>query len=104
MKKLLSMVMVMILVLSLCVTAFAVEDTGSITIVNATVGETYKIYKLFDASYDDDAVSYTIVTENNPLFVELFGADGTKDNSYFFYNASSNVVQKKADINDAELV
>ena len=104
MKKLLSMVMVMILVLSLCVTAFAVEDTGSITIVNATVGETYKIYKLFDASYDDDAVSYTIVTENNPLFVELFGADGTKDNSYFIYNASSNVVQKKADINDAELV
>ena len=50
MKKLLSLVMVLALVLSLGVTAFADENTGSITITNATIDETYAAYKIFDAS------------------------------------------------------
>lgn len=104
MKKILSILIVMIMILSLGVTALADESNGSITIANATIGETYKVYKLFDASYGDDGVSYTIVTENNPLFNALFGADGKTENPYFIYTDSAKGVQKKTDINDAELV
>ncbi|MDD4541766.1 MAG: fimbrial protein, partial [Eubacteriales bacterium] len=34
--------------------------TGTITIENATVGKTYNVYKIFDATYGDGATSYTI--------------------------------------------
>ena len=66
MKKFLSIMMVLVLVLSLGVTAFAAE-TGSITITNATIDETYAVYKIFDASIKlaadgetAEAVSYSM--------------------------------------------
>ena len=56
MKKLISLVLALALV-ALCIGA-AVADTetktGSITISNAAKGETYTIYKLFDATVNDD--------------------------------------------------
>lgn len=37
------------------------DDTGSITIQNAQVGETYKLYKLFDATVGSNgAIAYTL--------------------------------------------
>ena len=56
----------LVLVLSLSVTAFAADGTGSITITNATVGDTYRLYKIFDATYSKsadgktEAVAYTL--------------------------------------------
>ena len=50
MKKLVSIVMVLALVLSMGISAFAAEETGSITITNATIDQTYTAYKIFDAS------------------------------------------------------
>ena len=50
MKKLMSLLMVLALTLTMSVTAFAVENTGSITISNATIDEEYAVYKIFDAS------------------------------------------------------
>ena len=41
MKRFLSILMALTLVLSLSVAAFAAENTGSITITNATIDETY---------------------------------------------------------------
>ena len=55
MKKFLSIITVMAMVLSLCVTAFAAENKGSITITNATIDETYALYKIFDATINKDA-------------------------------------------------
>lgn len=112
MKKFLSILLVLTMVLSLGITAFADEGTGSntgattgsITIKNATKNETYRIYKIFDATYDGDAVSYTIDPENNPLFPVLFGTDGKTENTYFNYTASSNAVAKKQSVNDSEVV
>ena len=108
MKKFLSNVMVLALVFSLSVTAFA-ENTGSITITNATIGETYAAYKIFDASIkadangDAEAVAYTI-SQDNQFFEALFGADGTDANTFFDYNANTGSVTKKEGANDSELI
>ena len=109
MKKFLSIIMVLAMVLSLGITAFAEENKGSITITNATIDETYELYKIFDASISTDAdgntnaVSYSIETDNQ-FFATLFGADGTADNIYFAYNANTGSVTKKEGVNDSELI
>lgn len=109
MKKFLSIVMVLAMVFSLSITAFAADNEGSITITNATIDETYGIYKIFDASISKDAngetnaVSYSIATDNQ-FFTALFGADGTTENTYFVYNANTGSVTKKEGVNDSELI
>ncbi len=109
MKKFLSIIMVLAMILSLSITAFAAENKGSITITNATIDETYEIFKIFDASISKDAagetnaVSYSIATDNQ-FFTALFGADGKTENSYFVYNANTGSVTKKEGVNDAELI
>ncbi len=50
MKRLLAICLALLLVLSFSVTAFAADD-GSVTIKNATPGEKYNIYKVFDLTY-----------------------------------------------------
>ena len=109
MKKFLSIIMVLVMVLSLSITAFAAENEGSITITNATIDETYELYKIFDASISKDAdgntnaVSYSIETDNQ-FFAVLFGADGTTENLFFVYNSNTGSVTKKEGVNDAELI
>ena len=110
MKKFMSIVMVLALVLSMGISAFAAEETGSITITNATLDETYTAYKIFDASIKlaadgetAEAVAYTIETTSQ-FFTVLFGADGTANNSFFAYNANTGSVTKKEGVNDTELV
>ena len=65
-RKLASLLLALVMVFALATTAFAQEATGkggngSITISNATIGETYTIYKLFDAtvSADNKSIAYT---------------------------------------------
>ena len=109
MKKMLSLLLVLAMVLSLGITAFAAENTGSITITNATLDETYALYKIFDVSLGKDsngvtnAVSYSI-TPDSQFFEALFGADGTAANSYFVYNENTGSVTKKEGVNDSELI
>ena len=120
MKRLISLMMALVLVLSLGVTAFAEGETGSITVDNATFGETYSVYKIFDASIkyktnekgepvlEDgklvaDGVAYTIA-ENSQFFDDLFGADGKAVNTYFNYNPDTGSVTKKDGVNDSELI
>jgi LPXTG-motif cell wall-anchored protein len=65
--------------------SFAVQETtvgggdGSITVTNATEGKTYRLYKLFDATYaeDSDTVSYTYTKtgDADALFALLTVAD-----------------------------
>lgn len=65
MKKLLAIVLSLLMVMSLAVPAMA-DDTYSITVTNpegsnvSINGKTFSAYKIFDATYSDDAVSYTI--------------------------------------------
>lgn len=110
MKKFLAVILTMILLHSVSITASAEESTGSITITNATIGETYTAYKIFDASVklatggdSAEAVSYSIET-NNQFFDDLFGADGTADNVFFTYRANTGSVEKNKGVNDSELI
>lgn len=61
MKKLTCVMVALVLMLALCVTAFA-EGPGSITVDNPSNGVTYTAYKIFDVVYNTnkDAYSYTI--------------------------------------------
>ena len=113
MKRFCYFMMAVILVLSLGVTAFAdpTSSDGSITITNPTAGQTYRLYKFFDANYavgDDNKVltnaegkaivSYTIDTDNQ-FFAVMFGEHGTAD-VYFNYNDDTGVVTLKEDTID----
>ncbi|MBR4868554.1 MAG: hypothetical protein IKU10_05305, partial [Clostridia bacterium] len=110
MKKSLSIFLLLMLVFTVCIPAFAANNTGSITITNPTLDETYNVYKVFDASIKlsatgegADAVSYTI-QKDNQFFADLFGADGTAANPFFTYNANTGSVTKKEGVNDSELI
>ena len=59
MKKILSLILALMLLLTLGTTAFAASDDGSITITNATIGESYAVYKVFDLTYSGENVAYT---------------------------------------------
>ena len=101
--------MALALVLSLGVTAFATDNTGSITITNATIGNAYSLYKIFDATYSTDAngnadaVSYSITTDNQ-FFSYMFGADGKTENTYFAYDAVTGAVTRKEGTQNSDIV
>ena len=110
MKKFLAIVLMFVVAISMGTPAIATEDTGSITITNATIDESYTIYKFFDASVrfgadgeTSEAVSYSI-KEDSQFFEVLFGADGTASNPFFTYNKNTGDVAKRDSINDSELI
>ena len=110
MKKLFSLMMALVLALSLGVTAFAAGNTGSITITNATINDSYSIYKIFDATYSTgaggtaDAVSYSIDKDTNQFFSYMFGADGKTNNAYFSYNAETGAVARKEGTQNSDII
>ena len=60
MKKLASILLVLIMVLTVATTAFAAETTGSITINDAIVGQTYTVYQILDLeSYNATSNAYS---------------------------------------------
>lgn len=90
-KKLVALTVALILALALAMPAMAAQEidsglkgTGTITITNATLGEDYAIYKVFDATYTGvDNASYTI-NKNSDWFNTI---DSAKD--YFTLDASA---------------
>lgn len=61
-KKILALLLAVMIIAALTVSAFADDapTTGTITVTNASAGQEYKIYKVFDATYDGEAVAYTV--------------------------------------------
>ena len=107
MKKVLSIFLVFAMILSVGVTASAETPDGTITITNATKGQEYTIYKIFDAvpTSDHTGVGYKIDPEKDEaLFKALFGEDGEAENPHFSYISASNSVKKKSTANDTEVV
>ena len=59
MKKILGVSMTLILLLAMAGTALAASETGSITINDAVVGQTYTIYQILDLeSYNASSNAY----------------------------------------------
>lgn len=78
-KKLVSLLLTLVMVLSMSITAFAAESSatkqGKITINNAIPGEKYTIYRIFDLeSASETAYSYTVNKAWTDFFKE--GAEG----------------------------
>lgn len=83
-RKLASLLLALVMVFALAVTAFAQDitvtgGTGSITISNAAKGETYTIYKLFDATVNKDGSSIAYTGTIPESLKTYFTAD---DNGY----------------------
>ena len=104
MKKFLSLILMMVMVLSMSVPVFATDNTGSITITNATKDETYTVYKIFDARPGKVSGTSYSIEKDSQFFEVLFGTDGTKDNAFFVYNPNTDNVNKKDAVNDSELI
>ena len=114
MKKLFAIMMALVLVLSMGVTAFAAND-GSITITNATVGNTYRLYKIFDATYSNnadgntEAVSYTL--NDTAIYTYMFGGEdaveneekGTISNAYFTYTIETKLIERNKDTQNKDI-
>ena len=54
MRKVLSVLLVLAMILSLGAMAVSAAGNGVITVTDAQKGETYSLYKLFDLSYDQE--------------------------------------------------
>ena len=72
MKKLLSMLLAVVMVLAMAAPSFAAND-GSITISNATKGKEYKVYKIFEATLGAELdgerpISYTATSAQKDWF------------------------------------
>ena len=80
-RKLASLLLALVMVFALATTAFAQEvpgtdgKEGSITISNAAKGETYTIYKLFDATVNADGSSIAYTGEIPASLSTYFTAD-----------------------------
>ena len=120
MRRVFALLLALAMVMSLGITVFATETSaptnGSITITNATIGDTYSLYKIFDATYDvtsgdanndgvKDHVSYSISKDNNPIFNYMFDGNGsvvdatagTIYNDYFVYYQETGLVTRRTD-------
>lgn len=80
-RKLASLLLALVMVFALATTAFAKDvtvtgGTGSITISNAAKGETYTIYKLFDATVNADGSSIAYTGAIPESLNTYFTADG----------------------------
>ena len=53
-----------LLVLAMSAPVMAAENTGSITVENATPGKTYTLYKLFDATYGEGTAAYYLKADS----------------------------------------
>ena len=97
-KKLASIILAMVMTLAMSATVFAQtqpltptdSDNASITINNPAKGETYSVYKLFDATVNENGEIAYQCTDNIPSEVAAFFS---KDNSHNVIPADSILVK-----------
>ena len=80
MKRIVALILAAAMIFSLGMTAFASQGQagktdGSVTVTNAKKGETYTLYKVFDLTYEGEAVAYTFTktADNAALYAALMG-------------------------------
>ena len=82
MKKLLSMLLTVIMVLAMAAPSFAAEvpTTGTITVSNAKPGHTYNAYKIFNLTMisDGEGYAYTLTDEWKEFFTTGEGKNFVK--------------------------
>ena len=109
MKKLLSMLLAVVMVLAMAVPSFAdttnTSDSGSITISNATKGKEYNVYKIFEATLGAELngerpISYTATESQKEWFEKVddnpFTFTETSDSDVFYVTVTDNNKDKVA--------
>lgn len=96
MKKVVALLLVAVMAIGLMATTAFAADDGTITVRNATVGEDYAVYKIFDLTYSDIKDKTDKVTGQNVAYTYTkTGADDalyaalTADGSPFTLTSSS---------------
>ena len=74
-KKPASLLLALMMAFAMLTTAWAAGD-GSITVTNATIDETYTVYKIFDATYTGDGNASYSINENSAWFNDVKKATG----------------------------
>ena len=97
-KKLFSLAVTLVMALSLAVPAMA-AGTGSITVTNATVGQEYAGYKIFDATYSGENVAYTIDEDS-----QFYEAVNSATNVFTLTESSVDGVYNVAVVQDADVL
>ncbi len=101
-KKAISVMLTFVIVLALGTIAFA--SNYKITIQNATIGQTYSAYKIFDATYNEDGgVSYTIST-GSALYESIAALTDVFDLEAAVTDASTFYVTVKYGVTDAQVI
>ncbi len=100
-KKLLSLLLVLLMVISAGVTSFAANGTGTITIKNTTNNAVYNAYKIFDATVSDDKIAYSI-KDTDEWYSAVSAADSpfklTATSTSGVYNVSVKAEKEDADV------
>ena len=102
-KKLASLLLTLLMVIGMmAVPAFAAIETGVIEVKNATVGETYNVYLIFELkSYDSNGGAYLYkLAENSPWSGFVNNGDGKDyvsidENGYVTWNSNKNTEKDK---------
>lgn len=81
-KKTLSLLLSVLMLLSLSLTAVFAADSYTISINNAVMGQTYRAYKIFDATHYGDNVAYTISTESKWYPIMVNYRQGERESAY----------------------
>lgn len=100
MKKLISIALAIMLIMSLATMAFADEPTGSITINNTVKTHTYTIYKMLDLVVDDPSDPTAFIYTVNEDWEDFF-MSGTGALEYVDIDATTKAVTWKAAADDA---
>lgn len=88
-RKFASLLLALAMVLSLNITALADDPvTGTITITNATIGQSYHIFKLFDATVSTEGVTYIATAAQKEALEDVegnvFAFTETSDENYYY--------------------
>lgn len=78
-KRISSLLLALLMILTMSVTTFAAGTTGTITIDNPVKDRTYTAYKIFDVVYSGDNYSYTIKNTNEWFSTVQTYANNTTD-------------------------
>lgn len=97
-KKLVSTVAAIALFAVSAFSAFAADPTGTITISNATAGENYAAYKIFNADVNGTSVSYTLEGEATTELNQILLGTGSP------FELKDGYVTVKADTSDDAII
>lgn len=89
MKKALSLILCLMLILSLAVPALAEEQTTTITIDGGKTGAKYALYRIMTATNSGDAYGYGTIAEYDPIYQAV--CNSTKDSDIIAYIKANSI-------------